>query len=291
MNRSRSAFLALFATLALGACDSATDGGNTAHITLQLTDAPADYLESAVVEIGRIELLPMTGGERFVITEAAGTYDLLTLQNGVTADLGSLSIPAGVYNELRMVVTSAELTLVDGYEFEAGGTTQTLHVPSGSESGIKVKLRTADGDEAAGVNIRPGETFLVVDFDVAQNFVIQGDPETAAGIRSYSFTPTLRAIVRDVAGSIAGTVTAPEGVAVEGLQVTATRDGAAVDEGPVATTLVAADGTYRFPFIAPGVYDVTVVAPEGHVSTTADNVTVGEDEDVVGVAVEITVAG
>src|SRR5690606_38469390 len=108
------------------------------------------------------------------------------------------------------IVESAELTLAAGYQFEDGTTTQTLHVPSGSETGIKLKLRTADGDEGAGIDIRPGETVLVVDFDVSQNFVIQGDPETAAGIKSYSFTPVLRAVVRDIAGSIAGSVSAPE---------------------------------------------------------------------------------
>ncbi|MGH7445264.1 MAG: DUF4382 domain-containing protein, partial [Longimicrobiales bacterium] len=249
----------------------------------------ADYLESAVVDISRIELLPLDGSERIVITEAAGTYDLLTLQNGVTADLGATSIPAGTYHELRMVVESAELTLKDGYEFEAGGSTQTLHVPSGSESGIKVKLRTADGDEQAGIEIRPGETVLVVDFDVSQNFVIQGDAETPAGIRSYSFTPVLRAIVADVAGSIAGTVSAPEGVVVEGLQVRATRAGATPDKAPVATALVGADATFLIPFIAPGTYDVTLTAPDGHVANTMQ-VVVGEDQDVTGVGLAITAA-
>ena len=290
MIRTRSALLSVLAVFALGACDSPTGDGNTAHLTLQLTDAPADYLESAVVEIGRIELLPSDGGDRIVLTEAGGTYDLLTLQDGVTAELASLSIPAGGYHELRMVVEGAELTLKDGYEFEAGGSTQTLSVPSGSESGIKVKLRTADGDEQSGIDIRPGETVLVVDFDVSQNFVMQGDAETPAGIRSYVFTPVLRAVVRDVAGSIAGSVTAPEGVTVEGLQVRATRAGAAEDEAPVATALVAANGTFLLPFIAPGTYDVTVIAPEGH-SATSVEVSVGEDEDVTGIGLAITVAG
>lgn len=290
MSRIRSAVLSVLAVFALNACDSPTEGRNNAHLTLQLTDAPADYLESAVVEISRIELLPLDGSERIVITDAAGTYDLLTLQNGVTADLGETSIPAGTYHELRMVVENAELTLKDGYEFEAGGSTQTLHVPSGSESGIKVKLRTADGDEQAGIEIRPGETVLVVDFDVSQNFVIQGDAETPAGIKSYSFTPVLRAIVRDVAGSIAGSVTAPAGVVVEGLQVSATREGAAADEAPVATALVGADGTFLIPFIAPGTYDVTVAAPEGHAANTIQ-VVVGEGEDVTGVALQVSVAG
>lgn len=290
MNRTRSVLLSMLAAAALGACDSPTGDGNTSHLTLQLTDAPAEYLESAVVEIGRIELLPADGGDRIVLTEAGGTYDLLTLQDGVTAELASISIPAGSYHELRMVVESAELTLKAGYEFEAGGSTQTLHVPSGAASGIKVKLRTADGDEEAGIEIRPGETVLVVDFDVSQNFVIQGDAETPAGIKSYSFTPVLRAVVRDVAGSIAGTVTAPEGVAVEGLQVRATRAGATPDEAPVATALVAADGTFLIPFIAPGTYDVTVAAPEGH-SATSVEVSVGEDEDVTGIGLAIAVAG
>jgi len=282
--RRRIAVLSLLAGITLAACDSATDVARSAHLQIQLTDAPADYLESVVVEIGRIEILPTDGGPAIVVVEDAGSYDLLQLQNGVTADLGAALIEPGRYGQLRMIVESAELTLADGYEFTDGTTSRTLFVPSGAQTGIKINLTMADGDADPGIDIHPGETVLVVDFDVSQNFVLQGDAESPAGIQDFLFTPTLRAVVRDVAGSIAGTVAAPAGVVVEGLQVTGTRVGNA---DPDATTAVDAAGEFLLPFLAPGTYNVTVVAPAGH-SANSVAVVVGEDQDVTGIALVIT---
>jgi hypothetical protein len=272
------------AGLTLAACDTPTEQQGNAYLRILLTDAPSDYIASAVVEIGSIEILPAGGGSRQVIVEDAGSYDLMDLQNGVTADLGIAPIEAGDYSELRMIVESAEITLADGYEFNDGTTTRTLFVPSGAQSGIKIKLMSPDGDDDAGVTFSPGESVLVVDFDVSQNFVIQGNPETPAGIHGILFTPVLRAIVRDVAGSIAGTVAAPTGVVVEGLTVTATRAGA---EDADATTLVKADGTFLLPFMTPGTYNVTVAAPADHTANVVE-VTVDENQAVTGVALTIT---
>lgn len=282
--RIRTAVLSLTAGVALAACDTPTDSNGTAYLRVLLTDAPADYLASAVVEIGRIEILPADDSPARVIVEDAGSYDLLQLQNGVTADLGTAPIEAGQYTQLRMIVESAEVTLADGFEFNDGTATRTLFVPSGEQTGIKINLMSTDGDEEAGVSIQPGETVLVVDFDVSQNFVLLGNPDTPAGIHGILFTPTLRAIIRDIAGSIAGTVVAPAEVTVEGLQVTATREGA---EEAAATTLVKTDGTYQLPFITPGTYSVTVAAPEGHAANTVE-VTVAETEAVTGVTLTIT---
>lgn len=284
----KSALLPMLAmAVALGACDESPTAGSTdARLTVQLTDAPSDYLSSATVEIGRIEVLPASGG-RLVVEEDGGTYDLLQLQNGVTADLGAIEVEPGMYTELRMVVERAELTLKEGYTFTDGSTTQEIQVPSGAQSGIKIGLSAADGAEGAGVEIRPGETVLVVDFDVSGNFVMQGDAETPAGIQGFLFTPALRAVVRDVAGSIAGTVAAPEGVTVEGLSVVATRVGAAEAETPAAT-LVKTDGTFQVNFVAPGTYSVTISnAPEGYTASAAE-VTVDEDQDVADVELSIS---
>ena len=88
----------------------------------------------------------------------------------------------------------------------------------------KIDLSSADGDaENSGIEIVAGETIFVVDFDVEQNFVIQGDPDTPAGIQGVLFTPNLRAVVRGVAGSIAGTVASSNtDDPIEGLVVRAT---------------------------------------------------------------------
>lgn len=282
--RIRISVLSIMAALALGACDSPSDTNRNATVRVLLTDAPADYLASAVVEIGRVEILPADDGPAILLVDEAGSFDLLELQNGVTAQLGSELIEAGSYTQLRMHVVSATLVLKPEYEFTDGSSEQTLFVPSGDATGIKINLSAADGEDDGPLEIRPGETVLVVDFDVRQNFVMQGDADTPAGIRSFLFTPLLRAVVRDVAGSIAGRVTAPEGVELEGLVINATRQ----DTEELVTGKVAADGTYLLPFVAPATYDVTVVAPDGHTASTVEDVTVEDNEDVTDVDLVIT---
>jgi hypothetical protein len=90
------------------------------------------------------------------------------------------------YHQLRLVVDSARVTLVDGYLFNDLSVSRKLMVPSGAQSGIKVDLSGA-------IEVEVGElTVLVVDFDVDESFVIQGNPETPAGIMGILMTPTLR---------------------------------------------------------------------------------------------------
>jgi len=113
-------------------------------------------------------------------------YDLLTLRNGVTADLTDVvNVAVGLYGSLRLVVDSARVTLVEGVSFEDETDTATLFVPSGSTSGIKVLL--VRDLEAVEREI----TTVTVDFDVDQNFVIQGT-QGPGGVRRVIFTPLLR---------------------------------------------------------------------------------------------------
>ena len=268
------------ATLLLGSCNDATssspiDGTNpqAAMLRVQITDAPSVDLDSAIVYIGAVTILP-DSGQPVVVTDDAGRFDLLQLQNGVTAEIGALAVDSGSYHELRMVVDSAMVGLAPGYEFRDGTTERSLKVPSGSQSGIKVKLRTSGTDSS--VIIAPGETILVVDFDVQQNFKIQGNPNTPAGLQGILFTPVLRAVVSNVAGSIAGTVTSEaDGSPLEGLTVRATLQGTS-DE---VTALTQSDGTYVIQFLAPGTYDVSVDS----FSADPQTVEVGEGENVTGV--------
>jgi hypothetical protein len=267
------------------ACDSPTAGNRDARVTVLLTDAPHEYLEAAVVTIGRIELL-RAGGPPVVITTDGGMFDLLTLQDGVTAALGSADIEPGRYLQMRMIVSSATLTLKEGYTFTDGSSVKDVSVPSGAQTGIKINLTTADGEPRAGIEIKAGVTVLVVDFDVSQNFVMQGSPDEPSGIRGFLFTPLLRAVVEQDAGSIAGTVTAPAGVETKDLTVTATRQDAPEGEVP-ASTLVKDDGTFKLHFLAPGTYNVTVAAPEGHSTIPVESV-VGSKQHVTGVELVIT---
>jgi hypothetical protein len=206
MKRSIPAILCALAVLALtAACDSKPSASeDAAFVRILLTDAPVDYLEEAWVHISRVYLIPgeedPEEGPPFVDLfndpDNPREYDLLTLQDGVTADLtGDVEVPAGQFNQLRMVVSYAEVTLRDGYEFSDGGQTRPLFVPSGAQTGIKVNLLEPITTEGGTINV------ILVDFDVNQNFVIQGNPESPSGIQDILFTPMLRELSRNVEGS------------------------------------------------------------------------------------------
>jgi hypothetical protein len=269
--------LAVIATVSSMACSDSTGSGQ-ATLTLQLTDAPSDLLSEAIVTLGQITLHP-DSGDPIVLTSDGGTHDLLLLQNGVTASLASLQIPEGRYQQLRMIVTSASVTLANGLTFNDGTNSKTLKVPSGAQTGIKIKLQGADGtDDSGGIDIVQGETILVIDFDVSQNFVVQGNANTPAGINGILFTPSLRAIVRNIAGSIAGTVTSAGGASLAGLSVMAEQTDAAVPEAlqttSASTVVDSVTGQYTIQFLAPGTYTVDMVDVIG--STPATGVVVAE---------------
>ena len=193
----RLGVLALAAAIAGGCSD--TTGMGDVRLTLLLTDAPTVDLESATVTIGAISILADDDAP-IPLTNAGGTHDLLELQGGVTTTLASLTIPAGTYLQLRLEVTAASVVLADPFVFVDGSTDKNLKVPSGAQSGIKINLSGADGDgDGTGIEIL-ADMVLVVDFDVSESFVIQGNPNTPAGISGVLFTPLLRAAASTVAG-------------------------------------------------------------------------------------------
>ena len=178
------------AVTAAVACSDVTGPGSGAFVQVQLTDAPADVIASAEVWISKVYLVPGSDSSHQVVlfenSSAPQHYDLLTLRDSLTADLtDTFEVPAGTYHQLRLVVDSARVTLVEGMQFDGGGSSRSLKVPSGSTSGIKVQL--ASPVEAAEGTV----TTILVDFDVEQNFKLQGNPDSPGGIRGILFTPTL----------------------------------------------------------------------------------------------------
>ncbi len=192
---------ALALALVLSACEDATGPEGSGQVQILLTDAPADYLAVAEVTISEVYLKAAAeeeeevegegnGGNKVVLLSSEDpplVFDLLKLQDGNTAQLTDIeNVEAGTYHQLRMVVSEATVTLKEEYEFRDGGKTMPLKVPSGMQSGIKVHLNTPL--EVAEETL----TTVTVDFDVSDNFVIQGNADTPAGIHGVLFTPTLK---------------------------------------------------------------------------------------------------
>jgi hypothetical protein len=186
---------AAIAMLAAGLHGCADDPSGPAagmsRVQILITDAPSDYIAEATIWVSHVYL---QGGEEddaprvdlFNDPENPKEFDLMELRDGITAELTApVDVDPANYHQLRIVVDSARVTLIDGVTFSDQSITRKLMVPSGSQTGIKVDL-------AEPIDAEEGETtLLVVDFDVDQNFVLQGNPETPAGILGILFTPRI----------------------------------------------------------------------------------------------------
>jgi hypothetical protein len=261
-------------------------------VRVLLKDAPADYIAAASVDIGAVELISADGTHVTLADDGTdGFVNLLDLQGAATQPIADAAIDPGSFVQLRLVVDAARVTLADGYTFKDGTTEKDLKIPSGMQTGIKLNLTdAADGGPLA---IVPGETVIVLDFNVDKSFVLLGNPETRAGIHGVIFKPTIQVTGQDVAASISGTVsTALDGQSVEGLTVRAEpTDGGTVPgyTPQSATATTEADGSYTIPALVPGSYDVTVEGLSAGRATDPESqaVTLADGENMTGVDFEV----
>ncbi|MEK7667644.1 MAG: DUF4382 domain-containing protein [Gemmatimonadota bacterium] len=246
-----------------------SDSGTTGQLTVRLTDAPGDYVQSATVWISSIYLIGGndTTGTRYTVTSTPQSYDLMTLQNGVTTALGTSTIPVGDYSQMRMVVDSARVTLKAGITI-GGASTVSLQTPSAQRTGIKVNF-------SGPLHVAAGQTILVVDFDVARNFVFQGPRGSPTGV---SFKPVLHAVVTDIAASIAGTVGPAAAAATKPMVY-------AIASGDTVSSAVAdsATGAYRLRYLDPRVSPFNVVVVATGYQTQNRSVPVRSAQDTTGV--------
>lgn len=259
----KSALLAGAALGVLAGCSTDSTAPQMGTIVVRITDAPSDQFDSVRVWVTKVALVGGAGGP-VTIADTAAKYDLLSLQNGVTALLASATIPTGSYEQLRLVVDSARVWLKAPLTFADGSTDATLRVPSGMQTGIKVNFGTP-------VRVAPGETDITVDFDVSRSFVFHGPADAPDSI---SFKPVIHAAATELTGSISGTVSpASSGATVWAIVGTDTIATAFADAG---------SGAYTLLFLPAGTYDVAAHAT-GYQDATITGVAVGTSENVTGV--------
>src|SRR6056297_30707 len=208
--------------LAFSACSDMAnvDSNQTGTLSVTLTDAPfpIDIVSEANVTITKIDIRNKdseTDGteeeevdeESFTtLTETEQSFNLLDFQNGVKTSLVDLEIEAGTYDLVRLYVSEASVTLNDG-------TTYDLTVPSGAQTGIKVFINP-NIEVAGGLSSE-----LLLDFEVASSFIVQGDMNSPDGINGFTFKPTIKAVNTSTAGRIEGFVTDTSGNPLENAEV------------------------------------------------------------------------
>jgi hypothetical protein len=259
------------AAAALAACgggggSDAGPAGATGTLRLALTDAPSCYAHVYVtVQKVRVHQSATASdsdaGWSELVLPTPERIDLVNLSNGVLQELGTMPLPAGHYQQVRLVLadnaTTGGSTTANAVQ-PNGGAETALDTPSAMQSGLKLN---ADFDVAAGQMAD-----LVLDFDACKSVVQAGNSG------KFILKPVISVVPRLVSG-LSGYVTTT--LSLSSTTVAAQQNGATV-----RATAPDATGAFSIPYLQPGTYTL-VVTSDGHATAVVTNVPVGTSTTVV----------
>jgi len=188
------ALLSAFTLLGLTACSS---GDSTeeekSYISLSVTDAPVDNATNVFVQFTSMEFKPQGGSSIILQLDEPRNIDLLALQgNNFEALVNNLEVPAGNYNWVNLGVNAIRGEM-DSYISFDDGSSYSLYVPSGSQSGLKINRGFV---VPVGGNIS-----LTVDFDLRKSVT-----NPVGQVNDYILKPVLRMTDNSQTGTIQGSV-------------------------------------------------------------------------------------
>lgn len=255
--------LGLLAFMAVSCGDDINFTGpenQNAHMKVNLTDAPANYQQVNIDVQGlRVHFTPSgndtvsSEGKWIDLPVEPTQVNLLELTNGVDTLLSSADLDPGTYRELRLILGDDNTVMVDSMM-------HNLKVPSGQQSGYKIKFQT---DLEAGDDID-----VTVDFDASRSV------HKAGNSGKYILRPVLKAFVESgdevTTGSITGIVeptdAAPNVYAI-------------MDDDTAGATQPGDDGGFLLEGLESGQYDLSIVPTnEQYSDTTLTDITVEEDQ-------------
>jgi hypothetical protein len=196
MNRSiMRTILVIFLGLNIIACSD--DEKAVGRTNISLTDAPIDDENVSAVYISVLGV-EVKNTDSWITLETFGepeVIDLLSYQNGESYFLTEKEIDAGEYSEVRLMLDIQ--TKMNGVQQNSGcfieykdGSTKSLFVPSGGQSGYKAK---GDFTVPSG-----GVVNITLDFDLRKAIVKAGNSD------KYILKPTVRLIANQDAALITG---------------------------------------------------------------------------------------
>jgi hypothetical protein len=144
----------------ISGCDKDNDA-DTTELKIRMTDNP--FNATAVnIDIEQVRVKLREDGEDWItLNTRAGIYNLLDYQNGIDTLLAQGIVPVGPLREIRFVLGSDN-------SIEIAGISYPLTIPSGSESGLKIKLNKS---------LAAGSDSVLIDFDAALSIFQTGTAE------------------------------------------------------------------------------------------------------------------
>jgi uncharacterized protein DUF4382 len=145
----KSKLIALFTipVLFIISCKKESTGTN---LKVKLTDAPAAY-DEVNVDIQEVNIKMDEDSGWISLPTTSGIYNLLDYQNGVDTLIAQTVVTGSTVKEIRLVLGTENSIIV-------GGQSYPLTIPSGSESGLKIKMNKS---------LKEGVDYLSLDFDAA----------------------------------------------------------------------------------------------------------------------------
>jgi hypothetical protein len=264
MTKSKAGKFSALVAVAVSAVLAACGGGDnppppTGQLRVALTDAPGCGFDQVNVTVERVRVhRSSTAGENDAgwsdITVGGGSrrLDLLSLNNGVIAELGQMTLTAGQYQQIRLVLArnTGGTQMMTNSVTPTGMTEVPLDTPSGAQSGIKL---------INGFTVEPNKlTDILLDFDACKSVVLRGNG-------TYTLKPVIHVVPR-TGTAIAGVVD----TSLTDVTVSAQKDGVVL-----RATRPAADGKFLLAPVDPAKssYDIVFTAPD-HTTMVVTNVPV-----------------
>jgi hypothetical protein len=245
-----------------GGVNSSPVQSNYGSLKVSLTDAPACGFDAVNVTVNKVRVNQSStandadAGWVDIALAAPQKINLTSLTNGVLTSLGQASLPAGHYNQIRLVLTPTSANGLENSVVPTGAKEVPLTTPSAVQSGIKVN---GNFDVATG-NLAD----VVLDFDACRSVFRTGN-------NTYMLKPVVTATAVVTSGSISGTV---DSSLLTNHPVVA----AEVNGKVVHSTIPDSTGNFQIGPLAQNNYTVVITA-DAHATEVINNVPVTPQKD------------
>lgn len=154
-------YAALLFALSVINCKEATNKIDTdSRLIVQLHDEP--FLKSGKViseiniTVERVDIIHSSSGEIITLMETPSSMNILDITENDPVILSDTSVEAGMYDQLRLVLSENNTIVVDGVS-------QPITIPSGQQTGVKI---------TGPFELQPGKLFRInLDFIAAQSVI------------------------------------------------------------------------------------------------------------------------
>lgn len=248
----------------LPACSNDEEPMQSGQVKVYITDAPIDdaNVEAVVISVTKIEMNGPRGWETVKEFDTPFSINILDYQNGKSYFVTDATLTAGTYTEARFMLNAntdidANVSNPPCFIRYTDGSKQPLFVPGGASSGYKVK---------GTVDVLPNSTTEVtLDFDARRSIVKAGESG------KFILKPTVRIVENKTAARLEGNFTDHkvyskviaylyEKGTYTSAEASATAEGETRFPNSITSTNLNGSGNFMFAFLAPGSYDVVLVA-------------------------------